>query len=53
VRDGNRLVNIGCSTNPAKGSGICPNTKRISERKASQSIIQFAIEYLQSEEFKR
>ena len=53
VRDGKRLVNIGCSTNHAKGSTLCPNTKRISERKARQSIVQFAIEFLQSEDFRR
>jgi site-specific DNA recombinase len=53
VRGNQRLVNIGCSTNHAKGPSVCPNTKRISERKASQSIVQFAIEYLQSDDFRR
>ena len=46
-------MNIGCSTNHAKGPSVCPNTKRISERKARQSIVQFAIEFLQSEDFGR
>lgn len=53
VRGGERLVNIGCSTNHAKGASVCPNTTRISERKARQSIVQFAIEFLQSDDFRR
>jgi DNA invertase Pin-like site-specific DNA recombinase len=53
VRDGQRLVNYGCSTNHAKGDSACPNTKRISERKARQSVVQFAIDFLGSEEFRR
>lgn len=53
VRDGKRLVNLGCSTHHQKGPSICPNTKRISERKARHSIVQFAMEFLQSEDFRR
>jgi site-specific DNA recombinase len=52
VRGGKRLVNYGCSTNHAKGPTACANTKRISERKARQSIVQFAIDFLQSNEFR-
>jgi hypothetical protein len=36
-----------------KGSTACPNTKRTSERKARHSIVQFAIEFLQSDDFRR
>jgi hypothetical protein len=46
-------VNYGCSTNHSKGSTVCPNTKRISERKARQSVVQFAVDFLQSDEFRR
>ena len=53
VRGEQRLVNYGCSTNHAKGDAVCPNAKRISERKARQSVVQFAIEFLQSDEFRR
>ena len=53
VRGDQRLVNYGCSTNHAKGDTVCPNSKRLSERKARQSLVQFAIEFLQSNEFRR
>jgi DNA invertase Pin-like site-specific DNA recombinase len=51
VRDDKRLVNYGCSTNHAKGDAVCPNTKRISERKARQAVVQFAIDFLGSDAF--
>lgn len=53
VRGDKRLVNYGCSTHHAKGSTVCSNTKRISERKARQSVVQFAIDFLQSDQFRR
>ncbi|WP_243336665.1 recombinase family protein [Anaeromyxobacter soli] len=52
VRGDKRLVNYGCSTNHAKGTTVCSNSKRISERKARHSIVQFAIEFLQSDDFR-
>ncbi len=52
-RGDKRLVNYGCSTYHAKGSVVCTNKKRISERKAQESIIQFTIDYLQSDQFRR
>ncbi len=53
VRAGNRLVNYGCTRYHAKGDTACPNDRRISERKARQSVIQFAIDYLKTDEFRR